>query len=204
MAYGYMDAAQAQFGLQPQYYPGNPVAGFNGMQTGGWGSLQSGAQMGQDFASNMGDQFMGMLENPYNVDPSQMPQVGYNNIQGMPQVGAQQIGQGPQVQGSNVQGSNVWGQQIGAGPQVQNQNTKAMMIGQGPQVSGQQMAGQGQQVNAQNVGGIPQVGLGGMDYFNNPYLKSSIQSGIDQNNTNFDENVMTSLDADAIGAGMSG
>jgi hypothetical protein len=198
---GYLPAAGAWFqnpGLG--YYPGPQVAGFNPMQQAGWGAMQGGAQMGQDFAKEMGGAFMGMLNNPYNVDPSQMPQVSYQNVSGLPQLQSQQIGPGMQVGAQQVgaqqigQGPQVGYQQIGMGPQVQNQNVNTSGL----------MLGQGERANAQQVGAAPQVGAAGMDMFNNPYLKRSIQAGIDQNNENFNENVLTSLDADAIGAGMSG
>ena len=82
---GYAPAAQAWFQNPGMgYFPGNPVAGFNPMQKSAWGALQSGGQMGQDFAKQMGGAFMGMVNNPYNIDPSQIPGVN-----------AQQIGQGP-------------------------------------------------------------------------------------------------------------
>lgn len=187
-------AQQLMMGPQMGYYPGNQVAGFTPMQHQGWGMLGQGANKVSGFAGGLGEQYTNQLQNPYSVDTSQIPQVGWNNVGGMQNVNAQQIGQGPQVQS----------QQVGQGPQVQNQNTQAMMIGQNmPQIQGERL-GQGQQVSVGQVGNVPQVGAANMDMFSNPFLKQSIQAGIDQNNENFNESVLTSLDADAIGAGMAG
>jgi len=183
MTYGLYPSGGAVFGQMPQYFPGSTAAGANPMLEQSWGQMQSGGQQAADFANTMGGMFQNAFQNPYMVDPNNMPSTS-----------AQQIGAGPQVQGSYVQGPMV-----GQGMQVQ-----PGMVSGLPQIQASEIAGTGERATADQVGNVPQVGLAGMDMFNNPYLQNSIQAGMDQNNLNFDRNVLTNLDQSAIGAGASG